>query len=85
MELTAEQLEFVAQVKAMCIEHYDAGGDYIVECFGDDEIVFLFRNLLDVVEHCGLFVERALNCRLGSDTDPELTRYASWEAWRDSF
>ena len=77
-----EQVAFVDAVYAMCEEHYEAGGDGIVECWEPAEIVEEFKTLNDVRQLCGLKVEQALNARWGEDGDPELgtaDRFKEWE------
>jgi hypothetical protein len=75
------RVDFVDEVYAMCEEHYDAGGDTIVECYGPDDILAEFKTPADVRRFCGLHVEQALNARLGSDDDPELTTAQKFDEW----
>jgi hypothetical protein len=67
-----EEVAFVESVYELCTKHYDAGGDTVVECFTPAEVVKEFSSLEDVRSYCGLKVEQALNCRRGTDSDPEL-------------
>jgi hypothetical protein len=78
---TPVQREFVDAVYAMCEEHYDAGGDTIVECFAPDEIIEEFTSLNDVKQYCGLQIEQALNTRWGEDDDPEVKRSERFKEW----
>lgn len=75
------QIAFVDAVYAMCEEHYDAGGDTIIECFSPAEILDEFNTLDDAKEYCGLKVEQALNARWGEDNDPEVKRHEQFEEW----
>jgi hypothetical protein len=78
----ADQVEFVDSVYAMCEEHYEAGGDGIVECWEPGEIVDAFKTLDDVRSMCGLTVEQALNARWGEDDDPELKTSENFKDWK---
>ncbi len=73
-QFTDKEREFIREVKELCERNYSAGGDTIIECFEDFEIVDQFQTLDDVREYCGLHVERELNSRWGEDSDPELKR-----------
>ncbi len=68
---TPEQIGFVDQVYAVCEEHYEAGGDTVVETFEPSEILKEFKTISDVQEYCGLRVENATNARWGEDNDEE--------------
>jgi len=78
---TLAQREFVDAVYAMCEEHYEAGGDTIVECYSPREICEEFTTLDEAKEYCGLKVEQALNCRWGEDNDPEVGRQERFKEW----
>lgn len=78
---TPEQVAFVDEVYALCEEHYEAGGDTIVECMDPQEILEQFKNLKEVKKYCGLQVEQATNHRWGEDTDPEIKRLRAFEEW----
>lgn len=78
---TPEQIEFVDSVYAMCEQHYEAGGDTVVECMDPKEILAEFKTLNDARSYCGLKVEQALNARWGEDTDPEIKRMKDFEEW----
>lgn len=79
--MTNEQKEFVVQVRKMCQENYAAGGDTIVECYSDDDIVAQFKTLDEVRDFCGLKVEQELNTRWGEDSDPQLKRMKAFDEW----
>lgn len=72
MEMTPAQREFVDRVYELCEKHYSDGGDTIVECYEPWEVIAQFKTLADVRDFCGLKVEQALNCREGTDQDPEV-------------
>lgn len=79
-----EVYRFIDDVYLVCERNYDCGGDTVVECFDSDDILEEFDSLDDVKEYCRDKIEQALNCRLGSDDDPELLAYqrfneANWE------
>jgi len=78
---TPEQIAFVDSVYKMCEDHYEDGGDIIVECFDPEEIVAEFTSLADVRSFIGLKVEQALNARWGEDTDPQLETMKRYEQW----
>lgn len=82
-ELSFDQKQFVREVKALCLKNYENGGDTIIECFEDCEIVAEFKTLADVKEYCGLKVEQELNCRWGNDDDPEVRRAAKFANWEE--
>lgn len=75
------QIAFVDAVYALCEEHYDAGGDNIVECFTPEEILESFDHIDEVKPYCGLKVEQALNARWGEDDDPEVERSERFDEW----
>lgn len=80
----SEVYRFIDDVYLVCERNYDCGGDTVVECFDSDDILEEFDSLDDVKEYCRAKIEQALNCRLGSDDDPELLAYkrfneANWE------
>lgn len=60
------------------MRNYSAGGDVIIECFSDREIMEEFEDLDDVKTYCGLKVEAELNARWGEDDDACLKRPV-WE------
>lgn len=80
--MTEKQKAFVAEVKAVCELNYEAGGDEVVECFTDEEIVKQFLNLEEVKDYCGMKIEQSLNTRWGEDDDPELKRSEAFDAWK---
>lgn len=80
-KLTPAQAEFVDSVYAMCEEHYEDGGDVIVECYEPAQIVERFQTLADVREMCGMRAEQALNAREGTDEDHELEYYERAQKW----
>jgi hypothetical protein len=69
-----EQIDFVDQVYALCEEHYQQGGDRVVECWDPKFVLEYFQDINEVQEFCGLALEQELNCRWGEDSDPELKR-----------
>lgn len=75
------QIAFVDAVYALCEEHYDAGGDTIVECFTPVEILAEFDHIDQVKPYCGLKVEQALNARWGEDDDPEVGQAERFDEW----
>jgi len=83
-ETTEAELEFVDSVYKMCEDHYDEGGDNIVECYTPAEILEEFETLDGVKERIGLHLEQELNQRWGEDTDPELARAKKFETWRNN-
>ena len=79
-----EEAEFVDSVYEACEKNYDAGGDLVVECYDPDDVVMSFKTLADVRELCGLRLEKALDCREGTDLDPELAAKARYDiGWKD--
>ena len=79
-EATPEQIEFVDSVYALAEEHYEAGGDTIVEAMEPAEIVAEFKTLNDAKSYVGLRIEQELNARWGEDTDPQLERAARYKS-----
>lgn len=69
-----ETIEFVDSVYAICEEHYDCGGDVIVECYEPEQVADEFKHIGEVRNFCGLIVENATNKRWGEDSDPEVVR-----------
>jgi hypothetical protein len=78
---TPEQIAFVDSVFAMCEEHYEAGGDTVVECYEPAEVLEHFATLDDAKRLCGRMVEKALDCRWGEDSDPEVKAFERWQQW----
>lgn len=76
--MTEKQQAFVAQVREVCQRNYEAGGDVVMECMTDAEIVKEFKTIKDVKEYCEMQVEQEQNARWGEDSDPELQR-AKWQ------
>ena len=79
--MTNEQLEFVRAVRGMCAKNYDNGGDVIIECYSDAEILAEFKTLNEVKSFCGLRLENATNKRWGEDNDPELAALERFGEW----
>ncbi len=82
--LTEAQITFVDEVYAHCEQHYDAGGDVVVECYEPAEIIQTFQSLADVAQVVRVRISRELDARWGDDSDPELARAkrcdeAKWE------
>jgi hypothetical protein len=69
---TQEQIDFADQVYSLAVEHYEAGGDRIVECWEPKDVLEFFKNIQEVQEFFGLVVEQRRNARWGEDSDPEL-------------
>lgn len=78
---TPEQIAFVDSIYKECEEHYEDGGDTVVECMTPQEIMSQFKSIKDARDYCGLKVEQALNARWGEDTDPELEQMKRFEEW----
>ena len=76
-----EQVELVDAIFKECEDHYDAGGDTVVECMSPEEILLEFRSVEEAKEYCGIQVEAALNARWGEDGDPELSRHDRFNEW----
>jgi len=76
-----EQIELVDGIYHECEQHYEDGGDTIVECFTPDEVLEEFKTIAEAKAFCGLKVEQATNCRSGDDNDPELERLKNFEKW----
>lgn len=72
--MTEEQTKLVKAIKDECLANYEAGGDVIIECFTDAEILAEFASVDDAREYCGLRAEMATNARWGEDGDPEVNR-----------
>lgn len=77
-----EDAALVDAVYYACEQHYDAGGDTVVECFDPDDILAEFETVDDAREYCGIKVEQALNSRWGSDDDPELDTHRKFKEWK---
>jgi hypothetical protein len=75
---TPEQVDFVDQVYALCEEHYEHGGDRVVECWEPENVLEYFEDIKEVQEFCGMALEQELNCRWGEDNDPEVERMDSF-------
>ena len=71
-KLTPEQLAFVDEVYALAEEHYDDGGDVIVETMEPWDILKKFKTLKDVRGYAGLWVEQNMNARCGNNDDPQV-------------
>lgn len=80
-QATPEQLILVDAIYAECEDHYDNGGDTIVECFSPSEILAEFKSVQDAKAYCGLKVEQELNTRWGEDDDPQVKRAARFKEW----
>lgn len=76
---TEEQIAFVDAVYALCENHYEEGGDTVVETFHPREILMEFKSIKDVREYCGLRLEAASNARWGEDNDPEVKAVSKFE------
>jgi hypothetical protein len=73
---------FVDDVFALCEKHYEQGGDTVIECMHPTEILLEFTTLADVKEHCGMYVEQALNARWGEADDPQLATLKAFQDWK---
>jgi hypothetical protein len=78
---TPEQIEFVDSIYYVCEQHYEAGGDIVVETFEPDEVLAWFKSVDEARIYCGLKIEQAANSRWGEDTDPEVQRQHDYDAW----
>lgn len=79
--MTEEQKALAQAIKEMCKHNYARGGDEIIECFTDEDIVESFESLEEAKRYCGRMIEAASNARLGEDTDPEMSRSRAFEEW----
>ena len=70
---TPEQVELVDSIYAECEEHYEDGGDLVVETMEPAQVLAL-GSIKAARQVCGLLVEQATNFREGNDNDPELGR-----------
>ncbi len=75
------QIELVDEIYHQCENHYDAGGDTVVECYEPHQILDEFKSVDDAKEFCGIKVEQALNARWGEDSDPQLETYRKFKQW----
>jgi len=73
-----EAVALVDEIYAAAEEHYNQGGDQIVECFTPDEVLSTFRSVEEAKEHCNILTDRAKDQRWGEDSDPQL-RMEHWE------
>lgn len=71
---TKEQIQLVDEIFKLCEDHYDNGGDVIVECFSPYVILQQFESIDDVKNFCNINIEQAKNARWGEDDDPELKK-----------
>lgn len=78
---TPAQIELVDSIYHECEQHYEDGGDTIVECYSPEEIVAEFKSVKDAKDFCGLKVEQATNFRWGEDNDPEVERSNRFKEW----
>jgi hypothetical protein len=76
-----DQIDLVDAIYHDCEQHYDAGGDTIVECFEPKDILEQFKSTNDAKKYCGLKVEQASNARWGEDSDPEIQTLRNFEQW----
>ena len=56
-----KEVNFVDKVFIFCEEHYNSGGDHIVECFRPSDIIDRFNNVDQVKEFIGLKEEQKKN------------------------
>lgn len=73
---TPEQVAVVDTIYAACEEHYDQGGDVIVETYEPSDVLEL-QTVEAARDVANLHNERARDARWGEDSDPELKR-AFW-------
>lgn len=71
---TEEQIRLVDEIFKLCEDHYDNGGDTVVECYSPENILQQFESIDDVKIFCNLKIEQATNARWGEDDDPELKK-----------
>jgi hypothetical protein len=77
-----EEIEFVDRVFHLGEQNYSGGGDVIVETYGPEEILDTIKDLNDVREICGLWVEQNLDARWGEDSDPQLKTAKKHRRWK---
>ena len=71
-----EDIGFVDAIYDEAEEHYDEGGDTIVECFTPVEVLETFKGKpISVRAFCQGHLEKALNARWGEDDDPQAVAY----------
>lgn len=85
-----DKIKFADDVFRLAEQNYDCGGDAIVECFGPVDIIEQFwhkdseTSFVNVKEFCKLKLEQALNCREGTDSDPEVAAMERFRLhWKD--
>lgn len=64
-----------------CEKNYSAGGHYIVETTSVEDLEKEFDNKEQAIGYIGAMVSQALECREGSDNDPELKEYELYKEW----
>lgn len=82
--MTAEQQALVDEIKRVCMANYERGGDEVIECFTDEEILKEFKSVADAKDYCSCRVETALNQRWGEDDDPQVALAERHDKWEDN-
>ena len=75
---TPDQITKVDEIYLACEQHYQQGGDAVVECMGPEEVLKHLGSVEDARRYCNLGTENAQNARWGEDSDPEL-KIKTWE------
>ena len=73
-DASIRDIHFVDKVYKLCEDNYEAGGDWICECYEPDDILETFKDLDEVKAHCGIITDKEKDCRWGEDSDKELSR-----------
>lgn len=71
---TPAQVELADEIYAACEEHYEAGGDVVVECMSPADLLGQFQSVNDARDFCRLKIDQAKDARWGEDSDTELHR-----------
>lgn len=80
----SEKRELVEEIKRVCQENYDNGGDEVIEDLDDIDIAWTFNSVEDAKRYCGIMVEQVLNQRWGEDDDPQLQKAEAFKNWKDA-
>jgi hypothetical protein len=75
---TAEEIAKVDEIYKECEDHYEDGGDVIVETVEPSSLLH-DDNWFVIV---GYWVEQQLNARFGDDDDPQLAMYKRFKTWK---
>ena len=58
MNKSTEHSDFIKEVREYALANYENGGDFIIECLTDDEIVEKFSSLEDAKQYAKLHNDR---------------------------